>query len=719
MNNVFEQKTDSPKTINYFEHIKKQNQNKFDKNTNNNNPYMTQTFNINDLNINRKYNKNTLSQGNKSFMTTSQLLDYSIANEEIKRRKNLGILDITSHRNKDIFIETDSEQYNSRRNSLDSFKKKRKRCCSKLIVDKVTSHIPDTYYNNKGRKSIKSNNHYNPYNIQTYNSLDLNDINSNDAYEYEKSETITIKKVNYVPQITPTDPNNNINNKIEEKRILFHKIKNRIPNNNNINNGNISYNNIYDNIDPLINKEKDLNNMRRTNNISNFNSDYKYPFVIPAKNKKNNYVPYRNNNLSNDLESNNYNNYYKPEKDHNINNNDYIGVNENSEKKINPIKQKRIDLHRRRIYDNNRNFYNIRQPISLKLSNNNNNNIDEDYNENNIDSDDINSNRDNSNEKKDFDIDSKFKALYLNKDKEYNNLLDDYNDIVAKYNKLQRQFSRLINDKNDNKEENNNKNNNNNIEKNNYILDNNNIISISPSKNLTTSKSDYNIMNNNCKIKPDDDGFQHFSNNKENYKKKISDFCSNLKVEQNNNICILNINKKDRKLFKLQNESFNIIKKVYNKKINQIKIEQKKFDNNKLNEEKNNRIQLYYNNVFNKDDLKEIKNNKIQLNYSNKFNNEEFNEISNNQIQLNYEIRKFDENSFIINKENEINLKQVNNIKEGYKFKNNIYNKLRKKNNLCDSGTNPIKEININVINKENELEILSKNNLENKLNKK
>ena len=224
-------------------------------------------------------------------------------------------------------------------------------------------------------------------------------------------------------------------------------------------------------------------------------------------------------------------------------------------------------------------------------------------------------------------------------------------------------------------------------------------------------------MNNINNVEPVDDHFQNFLDDKEYYRKKLSDFSSNLKVEQNINIYILNTNKKDKKIFKLQKESFCILKKITYNRINQIRNMQRRIKNNKFNIEKNNRIQLYYNIKFNNDNLNEIKNNEIQLNYNNKFNIEEFNEINNNQIQLNYEFKKFDENKFGINKANEINIKPVN-IKDNYKYRNNIYSKLRKKNNLCDNGTNPIKEININVINKENEIEILSQNPLENKLNK-
>ena len=67
--------------------------------------------------------------------------------------------------------------------------------------------------------------------------------------------------------------------------------------------------------------------------------------------------------------------------------------------------------------------------------NNNNNNKIEQFIENNNNSDDINSYKDNNNEKS-FCNDSKSKELFLNKDKEYNNLLDDYNDVVVKYNKF-------------------------------------------------------------------------------------------------------------------------------------------------------------------------------------------------------------------------------------------------------------------------------------------
>ena len=121
-------------------------------NNKNNSNIKSVIFNTTPLNSNqqnnKEYNTKTYSQTNVSYMTNHQYVDYSLVNEEIKKKRRRGILDVTSHRNKDIFIETDSEQYNSRRNSKDSFNKLNRKRCSKLIVDKVTSQIP-TNYNKK------------------------------------------------------------------------------------------------------------------------------------------------------------------------------------------------------------------------------------------------------------------------------------------------------------------------------------------------------------------------------------------------------------------------------------------------------------------------------------------------------------------------------------------------------------------------------------------
>ena len=182
------QNVKSPKIAKMMDLFKQQN-----KNSNNKKKYNTKTLNPKQLNNkkNRIYNTKTVSPGNMSNLTQSQMLDYSLINNEIKRKKNRGVLDVTSHRNKNIFIETDSEQYNSRKNSQDSLKTKRKRCCSKLIVDKVTSHKPDTLSrekeknNNNNNQNVPNNlNDLNePYSIKTYNN-NFNINNINDLYDF-------------------------------------------------------------------------------------------------------------------------------------------------------------------------------------------------------------------------------------------------------------------------------------------------------------------------------------------------------------------------------------------------------------------------------------------------------------------------------------------------------------------------------------------------------
>ena len=121
-----EQKRKSPSISQMLNRFKKDNKNNYE------NIFSTKTLNYNQLNNKNKnmnnnmYNTNTMSQSNVSYMTSPQFLDYTIVNNEIKKKKTKGIFDVTSHRNRDIFIETDSEQYNSRRNSLDNKKQKKK-----------------------------------------------------------------------------------------------------------------------------------------------------------------------------------------------------------------------------------------------------------------------------------------------------------------------------------------------------------------------------------------------------------------------------------------------------------------------------------------------------------------------------------------------------------------------------------------------------------------
>ena len=265
----------------------------------------TQSLNNYQSNIrkSREYNNKTLSQNNVSYMTSPQMLEYSLLNDEIKQKRKKGVLDVGSHRNKDIFIETDSEAYNSRRNSAESnYNKRESKRCSKLIVDKVVSQVPKNYnlgqghiqkimpynrnqynlrdYNNNINSNINNNlNNVNDININNLAGLNNNDIininriinEKGNEFEYEKTEKIRIKKINDPNNIYVNNQNPNRNN-FEERSVILHKIRN---NENNIYPYNYEYNtktyksnNIYP-YDYRYNT-----NRNNTNNIYPYNYEY-------------------------------------------------------------------------------------------------------------------------------------------------------------------------------------------------------------------------------------------------------------------------------------------------------------------------------------------------------------------------------------------------------------------------------------------------------------
>ena len=508
----------SPKISKMIDLFKKQN-----KNSNDKKKYNTKTLNPNKLNNQKRniYNTKTEARSNMSKMSQSPqsiMIDYSLITSEIKKKKNRGVFDATSHRNKNIFIETDSEQYNSRKNSKDSFKTKRKRCCSKLIVDKITSHAPDTLSRGKGKiiknNNINNNNNQNVpnilndlndnYSINTYNNnFNMNDINdlynlnNSDGYEYEKSETIKIRKI-FIPngqnRQNGQNGQNMNNNRIEKKNMIFHNILNSRNPDNNI----YRYNsNTSDNLESNLNKEKNLQKERRTNNLSYTSSDLrspKYPFVIKTKSKdapkpyELYYRTIKNPNPNTRYYKTNYNNIYKESPNDLDNNNKYYiplndkNLTETSDSHITPEKQNNFNFHKKRIYQNNDinsdnnndsnindyNKYNYYQPKNLKkLSNNINSNYDDErsepqyiYANDNNNSVGKDSYRNSKEKKSNNDYGIKYRLLFIQKEKEYNHLLGDYNDIVVKYNKLKGQYNKLYNDKNNDNGNSLNKNNN-------------------------------------------------------------------------------------------------------------------------------------------------------------------------------------------------------------------------------------------------------------------
>ena len=116
-------------------------------------------YDIKTLNI-KEYENPKRLYNTKTVKTCLTLFNDSI-NKEIKKKKNIGQLDLCSHGNKDIFFEVDSEQYDSDNNSKESFNY-RKNKCSKLLINKITPYISDHYL---------TQNNINPYySIKTYNN---------------------------------------------------------------------------------------------------------------------------------------------------------------------------------------------------------------------------------------------------------------------------------------------------------------------------------------------------------------------------------------------------------------------------------------------------------------------------------------------------------------------------------------------------------------------
>ena len=256
--------------------------NKFRK-SNKSDIYDTKTLNINDPK--RIYNTKTIKTCITSYNDS--------LNKEIKKKKNIGKLDLCSHRNKDIFIELDSEQYDSNNNSKESFNY-RKNKCSKLLINKITPLLSEHYL---------TQNNINPYySIKTYNNYNIR------------------------------KPFNNNNERKNKKEKL--KIENEI----------IPY---------KINKNKKSNNI----SFNSSNDKIKYPFVISLKSKNNNHIQknsglsnYFNDEINDYFDSFTENSNYFDENEDNNNRNyfNYTYNNINKEKKTD---YKKLYLMKKKQFD--------------------------------------------------------------------------------------------------------------------------------------------------------------------------------------------------------------------------------------------------------------------------------------------------------------------------------------------------------------------------------
>jgi len=245
--------------------------------------YDTKTLNINDPK--RIYNTKTIKTCITSFNDS--------LNKEIKKKKNIGKLDLCSHRNKDIFIELDSEQFDSNNNSKESFNY-RKNKCSKLLINKITPLLSEHYL---------TQNNINPYySIKTYNNYNIRKPFNNNKERKNKKEKLKI-----------------------ENEIIPYKI----------------------------NKNKKSNNI----SFNSSNDKIKYPFVISLKSKNDNHIQKNSNlsNYFND-EINDYfdsftenSNYFDENEDNN--NRNYFNYTYNNINKEKKTDYKKLYLMKKKQFD--------------------------------------------------------------------------------------------------------------------------------------------------------------------------------------------------------------------------------------------------------------------------------------------------------------------------------------------------------------------------------
>ena len=241
--------------------------------------YDTKTLNINDPK--RIYNTKTIKTCITSYNDS--------LNKEIKKKKNIGKLDLCSHRNKDIFIELDSEQYDSNNNSKESFNY-RKNKCSKLLINKITPLLSEHYL---------TQNNINPYySIKTYNNYNIRKPFNNNERK-NKKEKLKIENEIFPYKINKNKKSNNIsfnssNDKIKYPFVISLKSKNdnHIQKNSNLSNYfNDEINDYFDSFTENSNyfDENEDNNNRNYfnytyNNINKEkNTDYKKLYLMKKK----------------------------------------------------------------------------------------------------------------------------------------------------------------------------------------------------------------------------------------------------------------------------------------------------------------------------------------------------------------------------------------------------------------------------------------------------
>ena len=202
----------------------------------------------------KKYNTKTM----KTYNTT--LKDFY----EVKKKKNKGRFDLGSHRNKDIFIEVDSDQYDPGYNAKNFFKNK----CSKLLIDKVTPYVSDNYLtqpNINPYYKIKTEKNYNikkPFQNNKKNKKNKNDeiIPNNKSHNIIRSNNLSTSSNDLIKYPFVISLKNKNTNKVHNTQIsnLSNYLYDEMNDNNFINISNYSDNS----------GEKEERNIRNSNDNS-------------------------------------------------------------------------------------------------------------------------------------------------------------------------------------------------------------------------------------------------------------------------------------------------------------------------------------------------------------------------------------------------------------------------------------------------------------------
>ena len=236
--------------------------------------YDVETLNIKDYqNHGRKnYNTKTMKTYNTSYR------DFDVMNKEINKKKNKGRLDLGSHGNKDIFIEVDSDQYEPGNNS-NKILKNRTNKCSKLLIDRVTPYITDSYLTQNDINpyySIKTFNNYEikrPFNNKKRNKKNNNNQNiKNDIIPYKSLE---LKRLNNLSSSS--------NEKIKYPLVISLKNKNliRASQNSNLSNyNNEEANDYFLTLSDNSKGEKNENKKEKKFNYTSYNDSNKEQIFI-------------------------------------------------------------------------------------------------------------------------------------------------------------------------------------------------------------------------------------------------------------------------------------------------------------------------------------------------------------------------------------------------------------------------------------------------------